>query len=42
MDKDELLNNRVSVKEEALKKVRYWLDYEKHTWILGGAIGFMP
>ena len=41
MNKSDLLANAVSVEESSLSSLYYWLQYEKHSWILGAGIGWL-
>lgn len=42
MNKVDVLANAVTVEESSLSTLYYWLQYEKHTWILGAGIGWLP
>lgn len=42
MNKAGILANAVTIEESSLSSLYYWLQYEKHTWILGSGIGWLP
>ncbi len=42
MNKTDILANAVTIEESSLSSLYYWLQYEKHTWILGSGIGWLP
>ena len=42
MNKADILANAVTVEESSLSSLYYWLQYEKHSWILGSGIGWLP
>ena len=42
MKDTDILSNAVTVEESSLSSLYYWLQYEKHSWILGSGIGWLP
>lgn len=38
----DILANAESMDESSLRELYYWLQYEKHTWMLGGGIAWFP
>jgi hypothetical protein len=41
MNQADFLAYAVTVEESSLSSLYYWLQYEKHTWILGSGIGWL-
>lgn len=42
MNESDVLADGIHEKEASLSKLDYWLQFEKHTWILGAGIGWLP
>ncbi len=38
----DILTDAVTLNESSLRELYYWLQYEKHTWMLGGSIVWFP
>ncbi|GAA5522037.1 hypothetical protein LQ318_09810 [Aliifodinibius salicampi] len=38
----DILANTETLNESSLRELYYWLQYEKHTWMLGGGIVWFP
>jgi hypothetical protein len=42
MDESDILGGAKTIEEHSLSQLQYWLQYEKHSWLAGAGIVWMP